>query len=258
MCLILIAYQQHPSLKLIIAANRDEFHDRATAAADYWEDAPRILAGRDLVARGTWLGVSRSGRVAAVTNFRGPGRQRPDARSRGALVAEFLRATVPTATYLQDVAARGREFNGFSLFAGSTRTLGYVSNNAGQSRILGPGVYGLSNALLDEPWPKVVLGRERLRQVVAAARPAPEELFEVLADRSVSPDARLPDTGIGPARERDLAPMFIVGEQYGSRSSTVVFMHDDGRVEFLERRFDANGRALGTSRFEFEVDSPSL
>ncbi len=245
MCTLLFAWQVDPARPLIVAANRDEFHARPTAAASTWPrdaeaDAPEIVAGRDLQAGGTWLGVTREGRFAALTNVREPlVAPPPGARSRGGLVAEFLRGRAAPGEYLAGLAPD--TYAGFNLVVGDRSSLWYLSNRSGPARALGPGVYGVSNAALDTPWPKVRRGRENLARLVAAGEASPEAVLALLADRAPAPDAELPDTGVGLVMERVLSPLCVVSPGYGTRSSTALTIHRDGVVEFRERSHDAPG-----------------
>lgn len=251
MCLILLSYEQHPRYPLIVAANRDEYYERPTAPAAFWTDAPHVLAGRDRVAGGTWMGVTREARWAALTNYRDPDTRTHDAPSRGALVANYLRATPPPAAYMQRVAAKADQYNGFNLFVGRPGALMYYSNRNGTIRSLSAGVYGLSNHLLDTGWPKVERGRKKLRQQLAADTIEPDALLDLLHDTTRPADERLPETGIGLAGERLLSPMFIEGDHYGTRSSTVLIVHRSGRVTFVERTFEEGEPAM-TQRYDFD------
>ncbi len=238
MCTLLFAWQVDPARPLIVAANRDEFYARPTAAATTWprdgEDGPEIVAGRDLLAGGTWLGVTREGRFAALTNVREPSVPTPEhAPSRGGLVAEFLRGRASPAAYIAGL--RPDTFAGFNLIVGDAESLWYLSNRSGPARVLEPGVYGVSNAALDTPWPKVRRGRENLARLVAAGEATSAALLALLADRAPAPDAELPDTGVGLAMERVLSPLFLVSAGYGTCSSTALAIHRDGTVEFHER-----------------------
>lgn len=254
MCLILFALHRHPDYPLIVAANRDEFHDRPTAAARFWPEAPQLLAGRDLQGGGTWLGVTRQGRFAALTNFRDPPSHRDDAPSRGGLVTDFLRGAMPATAYLDDVARRGAAYNGFNLVAGGAAALSAYCNRGGGVVTLGAGVHGISNGLLDEAWPKVAAGRAALAALVDGGRPTSEALFALLADTAPAPDGQLPETGIGLEWERRLSPRFIVSPGYGTRCSTVLLFRRDGKVYFAERAFDRDGCPGETVAFCFSVD----
>jgi uncharacterized protein with NRDE domain len=239
-CTLLLAWQVDPARPLIVAANRDEFRARPTAAARFWPEAPQLLAGRDLQAGGTWLGVTRQGRFAALTNVREP-RVKPahGAPSRGRLVVDFLRGTQAPAEYLAGVDAGA--YAGFNLVVGDMDTLWYLSNRSGEPRALAPGVHGVSNAGLDTPWPKVHSGRAALGELVRTGPVMPGTLLALLADRTMAEDAGLPDTGVGLAMERLLSPLFITGPVYGTCSSTVVVFHGDGRVSFVERTMGPEG-----------------
>jgi len=251
MCLILFAWQAHPRYALIAAANRDEFHARPTAAADFWSDAPDLLAGRDLQAGGTWLGVSRTGRFAAITNYREPTpSDRPAARSRGELVHEFLVGTVSPEVYATQLEDQGDEYLGFTLLLGDTDSLLCVSNRDSPPTLVAPGIHGLSNHQLDTPWPKVRAGRERLSSLVADDTVEPESLLELLTDRAMAPGTlpeNLQDCGVA---EQLAQHFFITSPTYGTRSSTVVLLGRDGTVDFTERQFGPNGMQGDTRHFE--------
>ncbi|MBK7470840.1 MAG: NRDE family protein [Betaproteobacteria bacterium] len=249
MCIALIAHQAHPVYALIIAANRDEFHARPTAAAHWWPED--VLAGRDLVAGGTWFGVHRTGRVALLTNYRDGAARDPAARSRGELVVTALLGTRPPQRLLSDLLATGENYQGYSLIGGRPGELYCVSNRNWMVKRLPDGVSGLSNHFLDSPWPKVERAKERLREAVRAPAIDPAVLFELLRDKIQAADHELPDTGIGIERERLLSSPFIVGENYGTRSSTVLLMDRQGGVTFIERTFDPQGEPAGDVRQAF-------
>lgn len=255
MCLILLAYKTHPSYPLILAANRDEFYDRPSAPADFWEERPDVLAGRDLKEGGTWLGITKKGRLAALTNYRDPLFIRPDAPSRGWLVRDFLCGTESPVRYLKDLSARAGRYNGFSLLFGDVSGLRFFSNRDGSSPLT-PGLYGLSNRLLDTDWPKVRRGKERLAALLSHAEvPDPEGLFSLLADRARPEDSDLPDTGIGLEWERILSSIFIASPVYGTRSSILLMVDRRGRVMFMERVFNGGEEPWMTAKFEFSVES---
>jgi uncharacterized protein with NRDE domain len=251
MCLILLALRAHPEYPLVIAANRDEFYARPTAAAELWEDSPRVLAGRDLVCGGTWLGVDVDGRFAAVSNFRdGRKAPRPQAPSRGLLVTEYLTGAEPVTDYLSSVQARRDLYNGFNLIAGDLTTVLYGSNRTPSPRRLDSGIFGVSNHSLDTPWPKLERGKAGLRRLLGHRALDIEALFALLADRRISPDADLPDTGVGIEWERFLSPIFIESAHYGTRSSTVLLFDRAGRLVFIERSFKPGQEKLKTRRFD--------
>ncbi|MBL7863900.1 MAG: NRDE family protein [Cyclobacteriaceae bacterium] len=255
MCLIFLSVNNHPRYQLVIAANRDEFHKRQTAPADFWQDAPTVLAGRDLEANGTWLGVSTSGKISLLTNYRDPHNINPQAPSRGKLVSDFLTNELRGDAYLSDVEKRGKQYNGFNLLAGTAEKMWYHSNYAVGIQELSPGVHGLSNHLLDTPWPKVERGKKLFSSIVQSSLIAPMELFEFLYDDKQAPDNQLPDTGVGLQRERALSAMFIKSPDYGSRSSTVLLVDKRGRVIFSERVYDLKTFEFTTRVFEFEIES---
>ncbi|GBC64018.1 hypothetical protein DENIS_5018 [Desulfonema ishimotonii] len=254
MCLILFSYKTHSRYRLILAANRDEFHNRPTAPLSFWKDAPALLAGRDLQGGGTWMGVTRSGRFAALTNYRDPASQREDAPSRGALVSDFLTGNMRPDEYLEAVCRVGQQYNGFNLLVGDMGNLCYYSNRLKEIRWITPGTYGLSNRFLNTPWPKVRRGRDKLRRLLADGNIRTGALMEILADRSHPPEDQLPDTGIGPEWERLLSPVFITSPVYGTRASSVLLMSEDGHCRFTERTFvpqDGDVAETGTRSFGF-------
>ncbi len=225
MCLILLAYDAHPLYRLILAANRDEFFSRPTAPAAFRDDSPQILAGRDLKEGGTWLGLTRTGRIAAITNYRDPRSERKDAPSRGGLVSGFLAGAMSVEEYLAFLKSEGTNFNGFNLIFGDMKQLCWFSNRGSEPQLLQPGIHGLSNRLLDTPWPKVSRGKEDLEHIVAEGKNIePDALFAILADRTIPPDDLLPDTGVGIELERVLSPRFISAPAYGTRSSTIILI----------------------------------
>ena len=237
MCVIFVAHRAHPKHPLLVLANRDEFYDRPTAAAGYWSDHPNIYAGRDLVLGGTWLGVGIRGRFAAVTNYREPGVP-AGKRSRGELVADYLRSDIDGETYLQSVAAKEDEYSGFNLLVGlADREVLYFSNRDNEIRRLGPGIYGLSNHLLNSAWPKVTNGLSRFEGLVANDTISKNGCFELLADETLAADKELPDTGVGTERERILSPIFIRTSIYGTRSSTVLLVDNANNFDFDEKVF---------------------
>ncbi|MDQ3800462.1 MAG: NRDE family protein [Acidobacteriota bacterium] len=260
MCSIFFAYDAHPKYRLILAANRDEFYERPTAAAHFWlEDAPEILAGRDSVYGGTWLGVTRSGRFSAVTNYRDPLAPTGNS-SRGNLVGDFLRSAETPARYLQKVRQKARDYSGFNLLVGafgSAAEIGYFSNRSeqGDIKILESGIYGLSNHLLDTPWRKVTRGKAALANLIEKENLAVESLFEILLDASRAADEDLPETGIGLERERLLSPIFIETPVYGTRSSTVLLIETSGRVSFSERTYRQSRNVWKEENFTFEIEN---
>ncbi|MDD5249472.1 MAG: NRDE family protein [Rhodocyclaceae bacterium] len=234
MCLILVAWRAHPDYPLVVAANRDEFFARPAAPAAFWTESPDVLAGRDLQAGGTWLGITRRGRFAALTNFRDPAAQRADAASRGQLVAEFLQGTQGPCAYLDAVARRSRAYNGFNLLVGDGEQLAWFSNVAGKPLQLEPGIYGICNHLLDTPWPKVQAAKSALGAAMAEL-PDESGLFRLLRDDSIHPDAALPRTGVSLEWERLLSAAFVRATGYGTRNSTVLRVGQDGWIVLDEQ-----------------------
>jgi uncharacterized protein with NRDE domain len=249
-CLILFAWQAHPRYPLVVAANRDEFHARPTLAADFWPRQPGLLAGRDLQAGGTWLGVTRSGRFAAVTNYREPlVPEAPLERSRGELVTDFLAGRQTPLAHAEALVASGSSYRGFNLLVGTSDGLVHVSNRQHRAQEVSPGSHGLSNHLLDTEWPKVCSGRERLDQLLQEDRIDAEAMLDLVTERSAVPGDMPLDAGDGEVHQYLMNHYFIVSPVYGTRSSTVVLMDNDGGIEFVERRFDPEGSETGTSRF---------
>jgi uncharacterized protein with NRDE domain len=256
MCLILLAHRVHPGYPLVFAANRDEFYDRPTAAAEFWPDATQVLAGRDLRAGGTWMGVTRQGRWAAVTNYRDPPVARPAGPSRGGLVAEFLSGESSAADYASEVTQRAKEYDGFNLLVGDAEAMFYFGNRDGRLRPLPAGIYGLSNHLLDTPWPKVKRGKRALAALLAGGdRLGPEALFALLYDTEIAPREELPDTGIGDEWERVLSASFIATAAYGTRSSTALLIDRAGMVTFVERSFLPGPVPASEVRHEFAIET---
>lgn len=235
MCLVLFAYKAHPEYKLIVAANRDEAYARETAPAGFWVDAPEVLAGRDLEKMGTWMGVTTSGRFGALTNYRDPSETTIGKRTRGELVAEFLKGTVNSQSYLLDLANRRQEYPGYNLLAGDLEELFYFSNRGGPLQKVEAGIHGVSNHLLNTDWPKVERGKAGLASIISEGqRDMVDLLFDHLESADPAPDHLLPSTGVSLEWERLLSPMFIKSEGYGTRSSTVILMNER-EIHFHER-----------------------
>jgi uncharacterized protein with NRDE domain len=251
MCLAVVALHAHPRYHLVVAANRDEFHARAAAPAAWWREG--FFAGRDLVAGGTWLGIARNGRWSLLTNVREPQRHDPAAPSRGALVPELMTHAEAPHAALAEIAARSAAYNGFNLLAGAGAQAVWASNRAASMRVLDRDVHGLSNALLDVPWPKVARTRAAVEAWAASGRDDFAPLWTALADRRTAPDAELPETGVTREWERLLSSPFIVSEGYGTRCSTILAIDIDGNARFTERSFDPNGEWIGEVDERFAV-----
>lgn len=256
MCLIAFAWRAHPEYRLVLAGNRDEFHSRPAAPLGWWADAPDVLGGRDLEAGGTWLAVARAGRFATVTNYREDLRPQPGLRSRGELVTRFLADRESAREFAEGLD--GENYAGFSLLAATFSGEGelvYLSNRGDAPRPLAPGVYGLSNASLDTPWPKLVRAKARLERVLAESVGV-ESLLALLADREPGSPADIADAIADDLPEptvRAIAAPFVVTPAYGTRCSTVVLVRNDGDVILHERRFDPAGLALGDTGIDFRL-----
>jgi uncharacterized protein with NRDE domain len=242
MCLIVFAWRPDHSRPLILAANRDEFYARPTLPLAQWEDTATVYAGRDLEAGGTWLGIGADGRFAALTNIRAPG-QPQGRRSRGELVAHFLTSTLSIDDYLHEIAGRSNEYGGFNLLLGDGQQLHYMNAIDPTPIRLQAGVYGVSNAGLDTPWPKLLKAKAALSEHLDD--PQPDALFAFLADAETAPDHQLPVTGVGLATEKLLSSVFISSPNYGTRASTVLTVNADGSRRLIERSFGPYGGRLG-------------
>ena len=251
MCLIVFAWRPEHSQPLILAANRDEFYARPTLPLAQWEHYPDVYAGRDLEAGGTWLGINANARFAALTNIRDP--ERPSGmRSRGELVADFLTGAMPIERYLGEVAEHSRAYGGFNLLLGDGQALYYMNAAQAAPRRLAPGIYGISNAALDTPWPKLLKAKAALAD--ALSEPSPEtlieSLFECLADAQAADDTQLPNTGVSPVMEKLLSSVFIASAEYGTRASTVLIVNADGSRRLIERSFGPYGGRLGETQIK--------
>jgi uncharacterized protein with NRDE domain len=255
MCLIVLAINQHPKYKLILAANRDEYYDRPSAPPAFWEEAPQVLAGKDLKGGGTWLGITKAGRIAAITNYRDPASVMTDAPSRGWLVRDYLLSKDDPASYLKKVRKDGNRYNGFNLIVGHKEELFWYSNRGEEILHLSPGLYGISNRLLNTPWPKVTRSKKRLADLLANhENPSSEGLFELLRDRSLAPDDMLPVTGVGMEWERILSSVYITSPTYGTRSSTLILLDVKDRVTFMDRTFNSPPEPIASVQFEFTLE----
>lgn len=265
MCLIAVGYETHPRFRLVVAANRDESFSRETDRAQFWESAPELLAGRDRKAGGTWLGLTRAGRFGAVTNYRDPAEFGREALSRGELLRECLLSDKAPADFFRSALDRISGYNGYNMLAvdlgAPSAGLTYHTNSdparpEGRIEHLGPGYYGLSNELLDSPWPKLLRVREGLESIVNREL-APDEtltaLLDLMDDRERFPDEQLPDTGIGIEYERLLSSVFIPGDRYGTRSTTVLTVDREGFVRFREKNWEPEGRPGEIRDFEFRI-----
>jgi uncharacterized protein with NRDE domain len=260
MCLIVFAYRYSPGLPLVVAANRDEFHARPTRAARFWTSDQHhgdLLAGQDLVQGGTWLGLTRGGRFAAVTNIRNPGTAQ-GSRSRGLLTSNFLTSQQPAADYLRQLQNSLQDYAGFNLLLGDQQGLYYLDSNTGQILELHPGIYGLSNATLDSDWPKVNHGKSAIRNLLDNNDVSIDALTSIMMDREPAPDWQLPDTGIPRELERQLSASFIVDHErdYGTRCTTAIVIDAQSTVRFSEQNYDAGTGIVARQVFNFPLLIP--
>lgn len=256
MCLILFGYQISEKYPLILAANRDEFHQRPTAPMHFWETDPAILAGRDLEQGGTWFGINRKGRFAGLTNYREPATVNPDAVSRGEIIIDFLSSATDIPAYFNAFNATADRYNGFNLLFGSKDELYWYSNKKKMMEKIPPGIHGLSNHFLNTPWPKIQSGKKALENIINSCI-TPEALFSMLTDQHRPEDKDLPDTGVGIEWERLLSPLFIQDPSYGTRSSTVMLMDKNGHVEITERTYSSkNKNRYSDCCFSFAPEAP--
>lgn len=258
MCLIIFAHQPGTRFPLIVAANRDEFYARPTRQADFWPDAAPhpLLAGKDLRAGGTWLGITGNGRFAAVTNIRDPSQQEQKPRSRGELTLAFLQSSISPRDYADQLQTCFDEFAGFNLLVGDRESLFYLNNQARVSQRLTPGVHGLSNGLLNSDWPKVTRGRERLQTLLQTSDgPDSDQLITMMHDRQPAPDAELPSTGVPLALERQLSAAFIQNTErrYGTLCSTAIILEDSGHCRFAEQNYDVAGDSSAGHFYRFPL-----
>ena len=253
MCLLLVAYGQHADYRLIVAANRDEFYDRPAAAADPWKDHSHILGGRDLQGGGVWLAVNRAGAFGAITNIGMPARGTA-VRSRGLIVSDYLTGTLTASAFVNVLAGSRNDYEGFNVLVSDATSLAWYSNQMEKPEMLPPEIYGLSNHLLDTPSPKVA----RVKADYLDARSLSEgelidALFGSLGNSERAPDKDLPDPGVDLEFGPILAPIFITGDTYGTRCSTIVLVSYAGELTFIERRFGPGKAFLGESSFKFEL-----
>lgn len=259
MCTLFFAYKVHNKYPLIFMGNRDEFYDRPSIPAHFWDSDDTILAGVDSKENGTWTGITKSGHFAFVTNFRDFSMIRADTISRGHLVRDFLVYKPLPQKYCEIISLKAHKFNPFNLIVGDMHELSYYSNIDRQVHVLPPGIYGLSNHLLDTPWPKVATGKMVLKTIVDRHEDiTPNSLFNILDDKTIPPDEMLPDTGIGLEMERPLSSTFIEipHKNYGTRFQTVILVDNDMHAVFMERSRDNKGN-WNLRTHEFDIDIPA-
>lgn len=249
MCLVVFAWKMHPEYRLVLAANRDEFHKRPAQELHWWPDSPDILAGRDLQAGGTWLAVSKPGRFATVTNYREQLNPRPGLRSRGEIITNFVSSAAPAGKFIASLESD--DYAGFSLLAADRDELWYVSNRGDEAVRLAPGVYGLSNASLDTPWTKLVRTRDALRNLTESGEVDETTLLRIMADRTPAPSADVEAGNLPFVLAKALTAPHIVSAEYGTRCSTALTWSEQEEISVCERRFDVAGTASGDSRYSF-------
>ncbi|PIE20894.1 MAG: hypothetical protein CSA61_00170 [Neptuniibacter caesariensis] len=255
MCLIIFAYKSHPEYPFVLLANRDEFYQRPTQPMKFWDDCPDILAGRDLEQMGTWLGINQAGKFTAVTNYRDGRHPSLNKRSRGELTRDFLSNALTAEEHLDSLAQRKQDYGDFNLLLGDASGLYYCSNRGGETEKLVPGIYGMSNALLNTPWPKLTQAKRVFTEAINSTTLSPEKLIPIMSDREQAADAALPDTGISFEWEKLLSSGFIQGENYGTRATTLLMQKDNGDTYITEQNYDAHGP---TSYSEYQLTLHSI
>jgi len=254
MCLIVFGFDVHPEYKLILAGNRDEFYQRPAIKAQFWDDKPNILGGRDSQAGGTWLAINRDGRFAAITNYRDIPRHDPDAKSRGHIITDYLTGTLNPVDYLHHLHFNREVYNGYNLITGDMNSIAHYSNYEKKVNVISPGVYGISNALMNTPWFKVDKAKNNFDRLLKTGSVDDESLFSILTDSERAAMSDLPQTGLEPEMEHAVSSVFIKTPDYGSRCSTLLYLKRDGTVRFVERSYDPQtSEPEYTEEFEFSV-----
>lgn len=255
MCLIIFAKNKHPKYRLIIAANRDEFFNRPTLEADFWEEEHSILGGRDIQSGGTWFGMSKNGRFIAITNYRDPKKLRQNARSRGDLSKKFLLQNQSVADFLADVSNNKNQYNGFNFLLSDDyfENLYHYSNITDQSMKIADGIHGLSNHLLNSPWPKIEKGKKMLSDIIESDFIESDEIFALLRNESMAHDNLLPNTGISFDLEKKLSPVFISMKGYGTRCSTALLIDKYNQLSFLEVSYNEEKQLIGRKKYTLQL-----
>lgn len=254
MCLIVFANNVHPKYKLIFAANRDEFYARPSEQAEFWEDHPELLAGKDLQAGGTWMGITKQGRFAAITNYRDLKNIKNDAPSRGNLTLDYLLRTISPEDYYENLKPTLNDYNGFNLLLGDADNLYYFSNKTDGIQKLSPGIHGISNAILNTSWPKVEKAKQKLESLIKQDDVHPFEVIDILKNTTIAKDEDLPDTGVGLELERMLSSIFIKSEKYGTRCSSVILVDNENNVQFVEKFFFGGLGTFSNREFKFKIN----
>jgi uncharacterized protein with NRDE domain len=256
MCLILFSFQRHAKYPLILAGNRDEFYEREAQQAHFWESDPSLLAGKDLRAGGTWLGVSEKGEFGAVTNYRDLRNPINGERSRGEIIPEFLTQNGSAKEKLKQVKANYAKYSGFNLLAGSAGELYYLNNIDNQFQTVEPGIYGISNAFLDTSWPKVKKAKTAFTEAITSNTINRKKIFRFLQNSTPFPQEKLPDTGLTTEMEKAVSPIFIKTENYGTRCSTLLTIDHNGQIHFTEKTYPFNGDVTeSVKEFNFKIES---
>jgi uncharacterized protein with NRDE domain len=253
MCLIVIGYNYHPDYKLIFAANRDEFYQRPSSPADFWKDESSLLAGKDLKEGGTWCGITKNGRFAAITNYRNIKSKKKDALSRGKIVTDFLLGTSSPEFYFKGLKDSADLYNGYGLIFGVTSGLYFFSNKAKGLIKTEAGIHGLSNHLLNTPWFKVTRGKDLFKKAIDIKNNFVDDLFLILSDKTPSPENELPDTGLTKEVERNISSIFVETPDYGTRSSTVILIDKKDNVTFIEKSLDTETKKWAINAYKFEM-----
>ncbi len=254
MCLIVFGYDTVPGYRLILAGNRDEFYDRPTRPADFWKREPYLLAGKDLAAGGTWLGIDKKGRISFLTNYRDMSMHNHEAKSRGHLVKNYLTNDETPFSYLENLNSPD-EYNGFNLFTGDHNSFYHFSNITREINKIEPGIHGISNALLNTPWPKVELAKNSFLKLTENGNLNEDRLFELLSNKKTHPAEKLPDTGLNPELEKAVSAIFIQTDKYGTRSSTVLYIKESGEMRFVERVYKPGSDDVDQeNHFEFSIN----
>ena len=255
MCLIFISYNQHKEFPFVAIANRDEFYDRPADQIKHWQDNPEIIGGKDLTGGGTWMGVTTTGHFAMLTNYRDMANIKSNAPTRGKLVSNYLKGKFDPANYLQALNLTAANYNGYNIILGTFNDPWYYSNQNNKIYRLGTGSYGLSNALIDTPWPKLSSGKERFNQILSHDNFDDAELFDFMLNKELADDKHLPETGIGYAKEKQLSSRFILMDGYGTRNTTLIKVDRQGLGLISERVFNNTGNQVKEKTIQFKVNN---
>lgn len=256
MCILFIAVNQHPKFSLIIAANRDEFYQRPTLHSQFWPEYPQLLGGKDQLAGGTWMGVTKQGYISALTNIRAPHLNQENAQSRGQLVLDYLTKPALRDSYVQKLHHARTEFNGYNLLYGKWHDLAVYNNHEDSLQFLDSGFYGLSNANLNSPWPKINHGVQALKEYCENTDVLePEALLDLMRNEEKAKDHLLPQTGVPENWEKQLSSIFINTEGYGTRTSTIFWIDHQQNAFWYERTFDQKAQIIGDQKYQFAIAS---